>query len=516
MTLSCMFWTQGEVAQEKGISGFPVNSPLIKAHSFLISDMKFPRVAFRSRPMQRIIQRPFNNCLHVHLSLSRHLSSHSSLAVDEAAPRRFEYQYHWIDDVESLEKYVPGGYHPVMIGDMIKRRYEIVGKLGYGGFSTVWLARDAQQGTCVALKIGAADSRLHETNMIKVLSDAKSNVSNTAVAASGAAAMPALLDEFTVDGPNGTHPCYTTAVAECNIRDCLSFKMFRLDVARALALKLVSAVAFMHSQGHVHGDIHLGNAMLKLNSGLEKLSVEQLYEKYGRPETVDIYRVDDSALPPSVPARAVRPLHLGRAASEISLKETNLLLIDFGESFAPAETPRECGDCRSYLAARPPEWRFEPSSPFSFPVDIWCLGIALWDLIARRALFNDQFVPRDSVVAQHKDILGQMPPQWWKKWEKRLEYFDAEGNSTRGNDTPPPLSEAFDAWAQKYRAKYKVGVLPEDEKAAFLSLLSQMLSLDPRDRPSAKEVLASEWMMTWAMPSFEQSLTETRERNLTP
>lgn len=251
--------------------------------------------------------------------------------------------------------------------------------------------------------------------------------------------------------------------------------------------------------------------MIKLNSGLGSLSVDQLYEKYGRPKTEDISRVDDGALIPNVPARAVRPLDLGKTASEISLTETNLLLVDFGESFAPAKTSRPCEDCRSYLAARPPECRFEPSSPLSFSADIWCLGIALWDLIAMKPLFNGQFVPADSVVAQQEDILGPMPSQWWNQWKKRLEYFDGEGNSTRGNDTCPPIDAAFDAWGQKYRAKHKSGVLSEDEKAAFVSLLSRMLCLDPRGRPSANEVLASEWMKNWAMPSFRQSFVDTPE-----
>ncbi|KAM3446640.1 hypothetical protein MY3296_009470 [Beauveria thailandica] len=480
--------------------------------------MKSLRGAFRSRPAQRFIHSSFNNRLYIHSSCTRRLSCYSSLATDKkGAPRRCEYQYNWIEDVESLEKYVPGGYHPVMIGDVIKRRYEIVGKLGYGGFSTVWLARDMKQHTYVAVKIGASDSRMHETTVMKALSDSKPSVLTTSVTPSGAGAIPTLLDEFTVDGPNGTHPCYTTAVAECNVRDCSSLKMFNLDVARALSLKLVSAVAYMHGQGYVHGDIHLGNSMIQLNSGLNILSIDQLYEKYGRPQTEDISRVDDGALPPSAPAKAVRPLDLGKPASEISLKETNLLLVDFGESFAPAKTFRPCEDCRSYLAARPPEYRFEPLSPLSFSADIWCLGIALWDLVAMKPLFNDQFVPPDSVVAQQEDILGPMPPQWWEQWEKRFEYFDGEGNSTRGDgDTSPPLPEAFDAWGQKYRAKRKAGVLPEDEAAAFISLLSRMLSLDPRGRPSANEVLASEWMKNWAMPSFEQSLTETPGQNAMP
>lgn len=47
------------------------------------------------------------------------------------------------EDEEDLEDYRPGGYHPINIGDEFSNgRYMIVRKLGWGHFSTVWLARD--------------------------------------------------------------------------------------------------------------------------------------------------------------------------------------------------------------------------------------------------------------------------------------------------------------------------------------------------------------------------------------
>jgi serine/threonine-protein kinase SRPK3 len=46
---------------------------------------------------------------------------------------------------EDDEDYVVGGYHPVQVGERFHHgRYRVLGKLGWGHFSTVWLARDQQ------------------------------------------------------------------------------------------------------------------------------------------------------------------------------------------------------------------------------------------------------------------------------------------------------------------------------------------------------------------------------------
>jgi len=46
-------------------------------------------------------------------------------------------------DAEPLHRYRTGGYHPIRLGDLLKDgRYKIVHKLGWGGYSTVWAARD--------------------------------------------------------------------------------------------------------------------------------------------------------------------------------------------------------------------------------------------------------------------------------------------------------------------------------------------------------------------------------------
>jgi serine/threonine-protein kinase SRPK3 len=46
---------------------------------------------------------------------------------------------------EQLEDFHKDIYYPVNIGDVFASKYQVVGKLGFGVASTVWLARDLQQ-----------------------------------------------------------------------------------------------------------------------------------------------------------------------------------------------------------------------------------------------------------------------------------------------------------------------------------------------------------------------------------
>jgi hypothetical protein len=47
-----------------------------------------------------------------------------------------------IEDVESLERYCLDGYHPILVGYRLNDRYQIVHKLGFGTYSTIWLSWD--------------------------------------------------------------------------------------------------------------------------------------------------------------------------------------------------------------------------------------------------------------------------------------------------------------------------------------------------------------------------------------
>ncbi|PWY82118.1 hypothetical protein BO70DRAFT_405311 [Aspergillus heteromorphus CBS 117.55] len=168
-------------------------------------------------------------------------------------------KYNWIKGVETLEDYRPGGFHPVMIGDILHDRYIIVDKLGHGGYSTGWLARDNHQKQSVALRLSTADSVPGEIKALRALSQPAVSGKTT----------------FEVEGPNGRPACYTISFS----------RRFSLEVARALSYSLAQSVAYTHSR-----DIHLSNILVKHPSSFDNLSIEQFHDNYGKPETVSLSR----------------------------------------------------------------------------------------------------------------------------------------------------------------------------------------------------------------------------------
>lgn len=167
-------------------------------------------------------------------------------------------EYHWVDGAERLEMYEPGGYHPVMIDDLLHNRYRIVDKLGYGGYSTIWLAQDETAKRYVAVKIGVSSppSLRREIEVLRTLHGSRSKpYAHADSGLDACAALPNVLDAFDILGPNGTHTCYTLSPAQGSVKEAAFCRLFPIQVARALAAGLASAVASVHSRGFVHGGL---------------------------------------------------------------------------------------------------------------------------------------------------------------------------------------------------------------------------------------------------------------------
>lgn len=50
----------------------------------------------------------------------------------------------FILEEEQFDEFKTGQYYPVNIGDVYASKYQVLGKMGFGTTSTVWLARNLQ------------------------------------------------------------------------------------------------------------------------------------------------------------------------------------------------------------------------------------------------------------------------------------------------------------------------------------------------------------------------------------
>lgn len=173
-------------------------------------------------------------------------------AMSSASPNLQGTVYRWQDDVENLEGYRPGGYHPIKLGDeLCQGRYRIVHKLGYGTFSTVWLARDSTADKYVALKVvtATASERGSESQVLKKIY--QNNPLHP-----GQQFISSLLDNFSIRGPNGSHSCLITEIlgpSVSEVKESFDCDLLPLDIARKVTVQLALGLADIHSCGIIHG-----------------------------------------------------------------------------------------------------------------------------------------------------------------------------------------------------------------------------------------------------------------------
>ncbi|KAJ7843094.1 kinase-like domain-containing protein [Mycena olivaceomarginata] len=173
-------------------------------------------------------------------------------------------------DEEDWQEYKLGGYHPVSIGDSFSdNRYLVVRKLGWGHFSTVWLARDNQLQRHVALKIVKSAPRYTETAVdeIKLLQRlVTSSDPNTPVSHPGKSHVISFLDHFRHKGPNGTHVCMVFEVLGENLLGLIKRnhnKGVPIPLVKQIAKQVLQGLDYMHRCcGVIHTDLKPENILI--------------------------------------------------------------------------------------------------------------------------------------------------------------------------------------------------------------------------------------------------------------
>ncbi|KAL9225591.1 hypothetical protein vseg_001496 [Gypsophila vaccaria] len=164
---------------------------------------------------------------------------------------------------EGVDDYRRGGYHQVQIGDVFKNgRYVVQSKLGWGHFSTVWLAWDLLHPKYVALKVQKSakhytEAAMDEISILKQIADGDPDDKKCVVK---------LLDHFKHLGPNGQHVCMVFEYLGDNLLTLIKYSDYRgipLHLVKEICFRILVALDFLHRElSMIHTDLKPENVLL--------------------------------------------------------------------------------------------------------------------------------------------------------------------------------------------------------------------------------------------------------------
>ncbi|EPQ57713.1 kinase-like protein [Gloeophyllum trabeum ATCC 11539] len=366
---------------------------------------------------------------------------------------------------ESFPWYSPSTFYPVRIGEVFRTRYQALAKLGYGSSATVWLGRDLVEHRYVALKVCVRDypSILREKSAYERLRSVRDSPF-----------VQKCWDTFKIDGIGD-------ASHECLVLEPLSISLAALGARmrgwadipsfRATARQVVEALRFLHEEAHlIHCDLRKENFLCGVSKDRVFREIEEHENREPSPRKIDGDRV----------------IHTSRHITIIA-DLTGVVLSDLGEARA-GDTPDVYYDDIQPFPYRAPEVILEV--PFSYPVDIWNVGVMLWHMFERKPLFHPYLPDGEAQMvhlAEMVAVMGPPPPAFLSRVRSptyvRWNYFDASGKWTGVIPVPSDMS-----------LESRETRLAGEEQAEFLRFIRRCLQWEPEKRATAAELCQDPWL----------------------
>ncbi|KAJ5168518.1 uncharacterized protein N7482_004112 [Penicillium canariense] len=355
-------------------------------------------------------------------------------------------EYHKIEE-ETLPGYIASQYYPTRIGEVIKERYQVVGKLGFGSTSTAWLARDMNGRRYVMLKIFVQAWSMgqqvdDELKMYRPMEQSPKGHP-------GRDAVRTLLDTFYTEGPEGKHRCLVHPPLWESVLTFLRrnpVERLPSPVIAFVLQRLFLALDYLHTECQI---IHTywfvaryilsccydlltplpaDNIMLGINDD----SVFSDFEEKELQRPVPRKEVDMNARTVYMSRDLRMPNDLGAP-----------VLCDFGSAVLGDKYHSEFIQPNIYRA---PEVIL--GVPWTYSVDIWNVECMIWDIYEGGSLFTGQ-----DPEFHNQDFVILVP-------------FEERETTLEG----------------------------EEEREAFLRLMRKMLQWEFGKRSSAKELSEDKWI----------------------
>ncbi|ORX93074.1 kinase-like protein [Basidiobolus meristosporus CBS 931.73] len=472
-------------------------------------------------------------------SLSRH-SNHSRCSASRQSDTRTAY----LTDEEDLEDYTSGGYHPVKVGDSYNNgRYTILRKLGWGHFSTVWLAKDHKGVRHVAMKVVKSAPHYTETALdeIKLLE----KVSSANINAPGRSYVVELLDHFQHTGPNGTHVCMVFEVLGENLLGLIKRYQHRgipVRMVKEITKQVLLGLDYLHREcGIIHTDLKPENVLICIQDVEEFLQQEYKGEESRHLSTPKSSRrpliASQPISSPSVSKSRTSSSHgihhessndnrnrdrNQRALTENGRNQTNSMLDHtINDNSICERSPRDATPLRNRHHTpgeeepvirvkiadlgnacwldrhftndiqtrqyRSPEVIL--GAAWNASADIWSMACMVFELLTGDFLFDPKSGPRfskdDDHLAQIIELLGEIPSEILSSGKHVNEYFNRRGELRNIHRLHYwPLHSVL-------HEKYLVS---RSESEQLSSFLLPMLDLHPNRRVSAGDIVKHDWL----------------------
>lgn len=414
---------------------------------------------------------------------------------------------------ESVEEYKVGGYHPVSIGDVYyskTKKYIIIRKLGWGHFSTVWLAKSSDD--YVAIKFVKSNSNYMEAakDEIEILKNLKhpsndylkqyKDYFSVESSSAGSENILTLLDNFEVNGPNGVHVCMVFELLGENILNLLyKFKQHKVPVAKPLKpitsgipisivkpiiKQMLSGLDYMHHCGIIHTDLKPENILIDLSN----------------PQSlIDGLSLRSDSMPTS-------PIHCSKPICEDELNEdVSVKIADLGNATYSHQHFTNQIQTRQY---RSPEIILKRKT-WGASTDLWSVGCIIFELITGDYLFDPHdgktFTKDDDHLAQIIELLGEYPQDNYLlncKATPKFFKFDCRNNMVLKNIDNLKFWGLEDVFIEKYKFEANL------ELDLLTDLIKKCLNYDFNERFTAKSLLNHPWFSYDGSQSEEEVFSQ--------
>uniref|UniRef100_A0A8C9XTK8 non-specific serine/threonine protein kinase n=1 Tax=Sander lucioperca TaxID=283035 RepID=A0A8C9XTK8_SANLU len=191
------------------------------------------------------------------------------------------------EEQEDPNDYCKGGYHHVKVGDLYNGKYHVIRKLGWGHFSTVWLAWDIQVKRFVAMKVVKSAEHYTETAVdeIKLLR----SVRNSDPTDPNREMVVQMLDDFKISGINGTHVCMVFEVLGHHLLKWIiksNYQGLPLSCVKSIIRQVLQGLDYLHTKCQIiHTDIKPENILMSVDEPyVRKLAAEATeWQRAGAP-----------------------------------------------------------------------------------------------------------------------------------------------------------------------------------------------------------------------------------------